>query len=197
MDKNQALLAWQNRINLGDRNIALSNVGYPACQQKYLMAILGYLRSKAEFQGKRIGLVSFDLQSGIYKNYHSNLLSKNALALSAVNSLGSDFINWHTLMERNVPTDFLDEYDLLLWDLPDLNFLNNHSEKLINYFKVFDSMLIVSHRPNGINDRDYIKRIEDFYNNHGLPLPRLVESESGFGTKSFKMVEVLKNLTGL
>ena len=200
MDSNQALVACRERLINGDKNIALSNVGHVASQQKYLLTILLYLNSDPSYKNKKIGLVSFDLQVGLYKNYFNDYFPRDERSLVISNRMNSHFIDWNLMIQKNIPTEFIEEYDLLLWDLPDLNFINSNSAALERFFKVFDSMLIVSLRPSGINDREYFKRIHNFYSNHGLRLPNSITGSDASSTKvpgKTRMTDAIRRIMGV
>jgi len=196
VNSNQAFKSWKERIEKGDRNIALSNVGHVASQQKYLLAILSHLSADPIYKNKKIGLVSFDLRIGLYNDYRNDYFPNDDRSLFVPNKLGSHFINWNILIARNIPIEFINDYDLLLWDLPDLNFININSHSLERFFSEFDSMLIVSLRPNGIGEADYIKRIHNFYNNHGLKLPNNMINPTRSTVKSEKMSDLIRRLIG-
>lgn len=197
MNSNQALTAWKERIENGDKNIALSNVGHVASQQKYMLAILSYLRTDSVYKNKKIGLVSFDLNIGLYNDYRNDYFLNDDRTLIVPNKLGSHFISWNILISRNIPVEFINEYDLLLWDLPDLNFININSHSLERFFLGFDSMLIVSLRPNGIGESDYIRRIHNFYNNHGLKLPDAIINPTSSVVKSGTITDRFRSIIGI
>lgn len=197
MESNQALQAWKLRIDKGDRNIALSNVGHINSQQKYLLAILTYLGQVSNFKKKKVGLVSFDLKIGLYKDYFDKNYSPSMEGMSVPSVMGTHFIDWNFLIQKKIPAEMLDDFDLLLWDLPDLNFININSHGLERFFKEFDSMLIVSMRPNGIGNDEFIKRIHTFYQNHGLLLPKLIVSSSTEEVRTIKKTDKIRSLLGL
>ncbi|MDO9182285.1 MAG: hypothetical protein Q7U04_07740 [Bacteriovorax sp.] len=203
MEANQAYINWKERVLSGDKNIAISNVGHVASQQKYLVTILADLGNDPDFKNVKICLVSFNLQFGLYKDYVSNYkefinnyFPENTGLVVVPNKMGSHFIDWNNLLLTQESNDKIAEYDLIFWDLPDLNFINLKSQLLLPYFKLFNSLLIVSLRPNGIDGNEYYKRISSFYNSHGLNLPTLISDHKNTVVKSRRMSDLIRKVVG-
>lgn len=199
---NYALSTLKERVERGDRNIAISNVGHVAFQQKYLLSILSFLKNESEFKNKKIGLVSFNLQFGLYKNYVldrdafvDSYFTKDDNAWIVQNKMGSHFIDWSYMIHTSL-SDKISDYDLLLWDLPDLNFINTNSRHLEFFFKTFDSLIIVSLMPNGVEKDEHMKRIYDFYRNHGLKLPDFIADKQGLALKERKITDTIRRIVG-
>lgn len=197
MSRNAIVELWSKRIEAGDRNIAVSNVGYASLQQKYILLFLSYMQLRIDFQNKKIGVVSFHLTEGVYAEHSERYFIRSLeSAMTVPNNTGADFVDWKYLLHQNIPVEFL-EYDTLLWDLPDLNFINSHSQQLKRFFELYDSMVILSSRPKGVDNVEHVKRISRFYDNHGLKLPKLLSSESTQETTQQKLSGMLRKVVGL
>ena len=169
MFSNKVFDFWKMRVASGDKNIALSNIGHIALQQKYILLLLSFLRDSEEFRGKKVAMVSFSFEQGLYRDFiEPSFLPEIRRTMLIPNQTGSAFINWDVLIYKNIPAEFLESYDLILWDLPDLNFININSHSLQRFFREFHSMLILTNRPNRIDSKEYINRIYNFYSGHGL-----------------------------
>lgn len=197
MDAQDIFNLWLKRITEGDRHLAVSNVGHVGLQQKYVLLFLSFIKQHKDFSGKKIGVVSFHIEQGLYKEYFSNYSSMNN-DFKVINTISGDFINWQYMIYKNVPNEMLEGYDLLLWDLPDLNFINVNSQALKRFFVMFDCMFILSTRQKGIDNIEHVDRINRYYSNHGLKLPKLIsEEKEGEVVRPKKITDVLRRIAGL
>jgi len=155
-------------------NIALTNMGHVTLQQKTIIVILSYLSQSSKHQGKKTGLITFHSSTGLYQNHFRGPHKKDQLI--SICYLGHDIINWSVLLGLSLEErkDFLDRYSFIFWDLPDMNFINSNIEYLKSFFKLFNRLFIVSSKPTGLSNREFISVIHNFYNSHGLKLPQLI-----------------------
>lgn len=182
---------WNKKVNEKAKHVAICNIGHVALQQKYILLGLNFFKESSRTTHKKIAVVSFDFSHGIYKDF---VKVHNPHFLQVPNSTGYDFLSWTFLLENDIPESFFENYDLVIWDLPDLNFIQSKSQRMERYFSMFKVMDIVSLPQNGTDESNQINRINNYFNCHGFKFPQMANQRER--AKKHPFVEVLRKVAG-
>ncbi len=183
---------WKQNLEKQAKQIAICNVGHVGLQQKYILLVLHILKNELDFKNKKIAVISFNFHQGVFKDLVKEIKPQ---FLQIPNQTGADFLNWNYLLNHNIPEDYFDGYDLVIWDLPDLNFIGHNSSAMEKYFSLFDAMDIVALPSNGGDEINHIKRINNYFNTHGFKLPNLAENISKVDSKR-NFMSLIKKVAG-
>jgi len=165
------LSQMEDKILNGAKHLAISSTGYSSSQQKLALQIVHHLNQK--HPGLKIGIVTFESQSGHFKDFYQH--SEGA---GPIKTFYNHFclIDWasHETMDC-----IKANYDVLIWDLPELSTLKNRFVHLDEFFKKLHMLTIVSVKKAGSKDNDFATNIVKAYMDYGFDISNLVQLEDG------------------
>ncbi len=160
----ELLTKFENNFQQGEKSIAFSSTNYRSSQEKSILLAIDYFNQK--YPTLRLCVVSFQIESGLFKELLFNGGEAKSYETYRVNRQ-LDFVDWAKVLKKD-PLDIVDEYDMVLWDLPDLEFIQREYDRLHTYFEHMDALYIVSLKHKKFDDEHFKRTISDFYRDHGL-----------------------------
>lgn len=129
-------------FSAGEKNLAIGSTGYHLIQKRILKQTINGIASTKP--GVRFCVISF---------YDEK-----------------EFIDGKRLIHftENELFEFQKAYDYIIWNLPDLEFLRNHENKFEKIFKLIDRFTVLSMKPTGINESEFIDYVKNYYIDHGF-----------------------------
>jgi hypothetical protein len=182
---------FEENFQKGEKSVAFSSTNYRSSQEKSVLLAVDYFNKK--YPSLKIAVVSFKLDHGLFKEY-LGMLGKD-LSDTIVVSRNFSLIDWNPSLKMD-PLDIVDEYDMIFWDLPDLDFIQKNSEDLSRFFETMDALYIVSIRFEKFDEEHFKKTIYNYYLDHGLDIKMIIPWRLGSKKRPAKksLLEKIKAL---
>lgn len=151
------------------RSIGVGSTGYITAQQKWIVKSLQ--RTLATNPELKIAIVTCYMTHGFFKPLVDDKNSK------------VQFFNWMSVLgneenETNLLAQ-LDDYDLIYWDFPELEYLKKCEKLFIKYFDKIHQLTIIANKSPNVSESLFYQEICLYFRNHGLPIDeRAVPSET-------------------
>lgn len=182
----------------GERSIAFSSTNYQSLQHKCIFLSAQYLHGI--YPNIKIGIVTFNWDKGIIKPFFDESETVNLFTKKFHHHF--HLIDWANLFHDENAQDRLKEYDLLLWDMPDIDFIKNNYDLLKDQVVLIDTLYVISLKNKHFTDDDFLESIQKYYFDHGLdiskvlPWKKKVEKVTRNGASIFKkLTQVLLGKT--
>lgn len=182
----------------GMKSFAISSTGYPQSQQNSILGLASFFDHKEDL---RIAIISDNLKEGVFKNIIANSVQKNLNLTDDVSCKALsfhdhfEFINLEEVLDLvmdeevagydELITSLFDQYDVVFWDVPDLEKIKSNSERYFPVIMNFDSLSIIVAKALS-NSKD-IKEITEFFKGYGISLKGLLFENQGLKNKSTKV----------
>ncbi len=156
-------------INSGEKNLAIGSTGYHQIQSSVLRKVA--IRIKNERLDIKLCIVSFNGEDGFVDGY--KVLNYGLAELMF----------------------FLDQFDYIIWNLPDLEYLKSEEKRFELIFKYIDRFTVLALKPAGINADDFFKYVRSYYMDHGFDGDFVLRSKIDAQKKTKfidKIVQLLK-----
>lgn len=163
------LSQMEKKILDGAKHLAISSTGYSSSQQKLALQVVHHLNQK--HPGLKIGVVTFDVQTGHFKDFYMH-----AGGIGPIKNFFNHFslIDWQSLDSVD---SLRNDYDVLLWDLPELSILKNHYGNLDEFFQSLQMLTIVSCKKAGSTEEEFVSNIVKAYMDYGFDISKLVKQD--------------------
>ena len=157
----------------GLKNMAISSTHYHSLQQKLILSALQFFNLK--YPHKKICTISFSCDSGNFQEFSAHA---TATKQAGVSSFGGQFdlISWQHLIENKIEKKFLNRYDIIFWELPEIEKLASMSEELQETLAKIEFVFIISNRLNSYDDIDFSHSISQYFLNHGIDISKILPS---------------------
>ena len=172
---------FEDNFQKGEKSVAFSSTSYRSSQEKSIFMAADYFNKK--YPSLKVAIVSFQLNHGLFKEYFNWM----NLPVTEINNISSNLslLDWSHHLSKD-PLDIVDEYDMVFWDLPELDFIQKHSEELTKFFEQMDSLYIVSIRFEKFDEEHFKKTIYDYYLDHGLDIKMIIPWRLGSKKRPMK-----------
>jgi hypothetical protein len=161
---------FEENFQNGEKSIAFNSTNYRSSQEKCLLLAADYFNKK--YPSLKLAIVSFQFRSGILREYLNQAKVESVIEQVKL-SKNLTLINWESCLQRD-PLDIIDEFDLVLWDLPEVEFLQKQSELLTRFFEHMDSLYIVSMKFEMFDEEHFKRTVHSFYLDHGLDIKMIL-----------------------
>jgi hypothetical protein len=161
----------EDKILKGAKHLAISSTGYSSSQQKLALQVVYHLNQK--HPGLKIGVVTFESQAGHFKDFYHH-----SEGVGPIKTFYNHFclIDWALLETIDC---IKEEYDVLIWDLPELSTLKNRFVHLDDFFKELHMLTIVSVKKAGSKENEFVTNTLKAYMDYGFDISNLVQFEDG------------------
>jgi hypothetical protein len=160
----------------GEKSIAFGSTHYKNLQEKSIILVCDFYNKK--FPSLKILVVSFDLNSGVFARFSKE--SKLRKHSHYVFSPNLHFMDWDMVSKLDSPMqDVVDNFDIVLWDLPELKVITERQAELRSSFISMDALYIISLKKNKFKDLDFQREIMLYYQDHGLDIRTILPWEFG------------------
>lgn len=181
----------------GMKSFAISSTGYPQSQQNSILGLASFFDHKDDL---RIAIISDNLKEGVFRNIVEKSVQKNlnltddvvCKALSFHDHF--EFINLEEVLDfvmnedvegyDELITALFDQYDVVFWDVPDLDKIKSDSERYFPVIMNFDSLSIIVAKALS-NSKD-IREITEFFKGYGISLKGLLFENQAVKNKNAK-----------
>lgn len=180
----------------GVKSFAVTSTGYQNSQQTSILGLASFFDHKSDL---KIAIVSDNLDEGAFKEIVS--LSKKAKIELGESEEPCDYYNFyshfdffnldqlldianseHSSSYEEVFDGLVDGYDLIFWDVPDLEKIKKDSERYFPVIMKFESLsIIVAQSLSNSND---VKDVQSFFMGYGINLKGLL-----FDTKQKEKID--------
>lgn len=182
----------------GMKSFAISSTGYPQSQQNSILGLASFFDHKEDL---RIAIISDNLKEGVFSDIVKKSVQKNlnltdevtCKALSFYDHF--EFINLEEVLDYVMNEDIegydelitalFEQYDVVFWDVPDLEKIKSNSERYFPVIMNFDSLSIIVARALS-NSKD-IKEITEFFKGYGISLKGLLFENQAVKNKKTKV----------
>lgn len=159
-----------NFIN-GEKNVAISSTHYHSLQQKLIL--LALYRFNIKFPKLKIGTISFACDSGDFKEFTTH--ADATMNEGVFNFNGHfDLISWKYLIDNKLEKSITASYDILIWELPELEKLVSMSLELKESLAQMNSLFIISNRLNTDDDTNFAHSVCQYFMNHGVDISKIL-----------------------
>jgi hypothetical protein len=146
------------------KSIGVTSTHYNSHQQKLIIVGLNHFNNN--HPDLKIGIVSFSIDSGYFRELKLN---------SSINQNDRfNLISWQQLLDTNTVQKTAESFDILIWDLPEIQFLSRNSADLKESLESLDSLFIISNRLKTQDDSAFKKSISQYFLNHGLNISTIL-----------------------
>ncbi len=171
---------WLEHEN-GIRSFAMLSTGYQTSQQKAIIGLASYFDLKRISKFEKIAIISHHLKQGIFAEFMPECQSEGACHHFYHHF---DFIDWDLLLRNSSQgffseealTEFLSEYSVILWDMPELGFIEKKANAYLPFLRRMESLCILSAR--GGNKREELDHIASYLKDYGFNLKHLCSHHS-------------------
>lgn len=158
----------------GEKNIGISSTHYYSHQQKLI--ILGLNHFNLKYPDLKVGIVSFSCDEGHFKEFRKN--STEVLKDAIYNYQEHfDLISWEYILETGQVGVIASSYDILIWELPEIQFLSTNAKALKESLEVLNSIFIISNRLKTHDDEAFSKSISQYFLNHGVNISSILPAK--------------------
>lgn len=160
---------------LGEKNIAISSTHYHSLQQKLILLALYHFNTK--YPHLKMGAISFSCDNGDFKEFSDYA---NATTQEGVLNFSDhfDLISWDYLIKNKLEKSIGDSYDILIWELPEIEQLAAKSKELQDSLANIHALFIISNRLNSDSDREFAASISQYFINHGVDISQILPIRS-------------------
>lgn len=148
-------------------SIGVVSTGYITAQQKCIM--MTYKELSETNCNYRVAIVSCYLYEGFFKDF---VLRSSGLEQVRTYSNNLDFIDWNFYLNQNHYNGLIEmmkKYDIVLWDLPEIELIKKWEEKFSPYFSQIDQLSILSVNTKKSNEENFYREAKDYFCQHGFP----------------------------
>jgi hypothetical protein len=155
----------------GKKSFAISSTHYHSLQQKLILALLQFFNKK--YSNKKIATISFSCDSGNFQEFSAHA---NATRVAGVNNFGGlfDLISWDYIIQNKLEKSLLNKYDLLLWELPELEKIVSMADVLTESLALMDAAYFISNRLSSQSDNEFAEAVSQYFLNHGVNISHLL-----------------------
>lgn len=157
----------EEKIKDGARHLAISSTGYSSAQQKLALQVVYWLNQK--YPEHKVAVVTFDYGSGVFKEFYDH---------SVGDSRSKKFYNHFTMVNWTYvtsPEALLDDYDVIIWNLPDISTLKSHHQRWDHFFMSLDMLTIISCQKAGSKQAEFEKNVVRTFMDYGLDISKLID----------------------
>lgn len=154
----------------GKKNIAVSSTHYHSLQQKLILTVLQFFNKK--YPNLKMGVISFSCDSGNFQEFNAH---SSATKEVGINNFGKlfDLISWDYVLDNKLEKSIAQKYDLILWELPEMEKMVALDDTLGDSLASIDSVYLISNRLSTQNDTDFREAISQYFLNHGVNIAHL------------------------
>ncbi len=155
-----------NQISIG-----VTSLGYLSAQQKWILSTSkNHLKKNSN---TKILVISFYTEIGIFKQLTTAQTSKTEAENNVLAMFHNiDFINWNNYLKASQELELismLKAYDVVLWDLPEIEFIKKWDQVFSVYMSYIRELKILSPRSSDIEQSLYLKNTLSYFREHGIP----------------------------
>lgn len=161
----------ETKFKNGEKNLAVSSTHYNSLQQKLIL--LALYRFNLNYPKLKIGAISFACDSGNFKEFtaHANATVDEGI----FNFSGHfDLISWKYLIDNKLEKSITASYDILIWELPELEKLVSMSLELKESLAQMNSLFIISNRLSTDDEADFAHSVCQYFMNHGVDISKIL-----------------------
>lgn len=169
-------------VDRGIKNFAFTSTGYKNSQQRTILGLCCFMDQAASYKvaiisdNLSIGVFTDLVDSSILKSYH--LSNKEDFVKYKSFRHHFDFIDYSEFFKYFGSPDYaksfddevkavLSHYDVVLWDIPEMETIKKHSNFHYRMSQFYQSMtIVVSSNGSSVKDVDFIKKFFGNYNIH-------------------------------
>ena len=174
---------FEKCLKSGEKNIGISSTHYYSHQQKLI--ILGLSHFNLKYPDLKVGIVSFSWDAGHFREFRKNSTEKIKGAVYNYQE-HFDLISWEYLLDTQQEEVVASSYDILIWELPEIQFLSSHSVALKKSLEVLNSLFIISNRLKTHDDEAFSKSISQYFLNHGVNISSILPENFEMKTTQIK-----------
>jgi hypothetical protein len=174
------------------KNFAISSTGYKASQQRTILGISCFFDHRMDI---KIGIVSDSLDTGVFAPVVKASELEIISDLKSVNRPVSvyrfyhhfDFIDMNTFLKlgekvessytyEKAVKEILGRYDLIFWDVPELESIKRNTQIYFPLISFFDSLTIVVSQERSMARE--VAELKDFFQNYGMNFKGVLMDEN-------------------
>lgn len=174
---------FEKCLESGEKNIGISSTHYYSHQQKLI--ILGLSHFNLKYPDLKVGIVSFSWDAGHFREFRKSSTEKIKGAVYNYQE-HFDLISWEYLLDTQQEEVVASSYDILIWELPEIQFLSSHSVALKKSLEVLNSLFIISNRLKTHDDEAFSKSISQYFLNHGVNISSILPENFEMKTTQIK-----------
>jgi hypothetical protein len=172
---NQIGKSFMHDFENGKKNFAFTSTGYKQAQQRTVLALASFFDHNLPL---KIAIISDQLENGIFEELVRN--SDNATTGNNINLKRFyhhfDFITFDTILKlssnENALSELSNSYDLILWDIPDLDRVKNKTDIYLPIMNLFDSLTVIVSQ--NIASQKEMHELRKYFMNYGVGVKDLV-----------------------
>lgn len=159
----------------GEKSIAFGSTHYKNSQEKCILLAGDFFNKK--FSSLRILIITFDLKSGVFAPFIAQTVKKKEFYQLQPNTF---LMDWEELLKAGIsPQRYVDDFDMVFWDLPSLDVISKRQAELRTSFTAMDSLYIISLKNNKFDERAFMVSIMNYYQDHGLDIRTILPWKIG------------------
>lgn len=170
------LESMEENFSQGLKSIAFASTHYKNSQEKFIALAADFFNKK--FPTLKIVIVTLDLRVGALSSFIEESKIKDNYLYEFSNNLC--FLDWNGILTNHLyPTEVINEFDMIFWDLPDSKTVADKSELFRTSFEVMDALYLISMKNNNFDDEEFKREIFRFYLDHGLDIRTILPWKIG------------------
>ncbi len=156
------------------KSLAFSSTHYMSQQQKAILHAAQIALS--EKPNIKIAIVSFSLQTGYFQDL---IKDSNIIVEEEKFSIHPQlcFINWDAVIKNQSEQEVVDEYDLIFWELPEIEYISANQMILLKSLSTIESLAIVSNRLESQDEEQFLTAIDQYFQVHGVKIEAFENKE--------------------
>jgi hypothetical protein len=154
----------------GKKSFAISSTHYHSLQQKLILAVMQFFNKK--YPNIKIATISFACDSGNFQEFSTHASATKEVGINNFGKL-FDLISWDYLIENKLEQALLNRYDLLLWELPELEKMVSMADVLTESLAIMDAAYLISNRLSTQSKYEFAEGISQYFLNHGVNIAHL------------------------
>lgn len=170
----------------GLKSFTIASTGYFNSQQKTILGLASFFD---HYDDLKIAIISDNLFEGYFQEIIENSEQREITLMTSEYQLNFfsfhhhfDFIDLNLILDIPNKKDNLDYqlriddiinyYDIVFWDMPDLNLIKNNPEAYYPAIQAFDSLSIIASK--SITKSEKIDRIKNFFESYNIGIKGLL-----------------------
>lgn len=167
---------WEE-YETGVRSFAMLSTGYQTSQQKALMGIACFFDLKKRNPFQKVAIITHHMKHGLFSSFIEQCEGEGPIYSFHQHF---DFIDFAFLLEtyrdENNLKEFLAQYAIILWDMPELNLIEKYSKAYEPFLRQMEFLCILSAKAK--NKAEEHEHIAAYFRDYGLRFGELVTSKS-------------------
>lgn len=173
----------------GIRSFAIGSTGYHASQQKTIMGLASFFDHQKDL---KIAIITETLSNNYFSNIVENEKSHDVYISDNISFNVTTFHNHFDFIlleefliniketedferEREMVENFLESYDVIFWDVPEIYKLQASSQIYFSMFEKFESLTLIV--AQSLSKKEEIDHMVSFFSDYGVTLKGLLMDE--------------------